>query len=300
MYNPKYDDKLFELTKKTNEISDRYSEPASEKEFGVSIEIDNEVHQKIMHWVDKSDFEVSGLGLLEYDKEENVFRVTDAILLPQKNTSVSTEINGADVAKAMFLLKDKPGTLRWWWHSHVDMDVFWSGTDLATIKELGSGGWFVATVFNKKREMKSAFCQIEPIRLMVDDIETDVVEQVDEELVETWDKDYEKNVSNVSFVSSYGGFAPNSHVPMSETEDMFPSSYLSRNQTDENRKLTKDEEEFLTYFDLDELHEMKTKGKISERVWDEAIERASDEEIDEFFECEELENMDMNIPYERE
>jgi hypothetical protein len=36
------------------------------------------------------------------------------------------------------------------------MGVFWSGTDTATIEEIGQNGLCVAVVFNKKKEMKGA------------------------------------------------------------------------------------------------------------------------------------------------
>lgn len=159
----------------------------------VKVQIDDKVFRKVMHWVNKSDFEVSGLGKVEYDKENKVLHVVDAILLPQKNTSVSTEIDAEAIGKVMYQLRASP---RWWWHSHVNMGVFWSGTDLDTIKQLGNGGWFLSTVFNKRQEMKSAFCQSAPITMFVDDIETEVVEEIDDELIKQWNEEYEKNVEN--------------------------------------------------------------------------------------------------------
>ena len=91
--------------------------------------IENEVFRKIMHWVDKSDYEVSGLGTLTCD-ENGVFRVKSAMLLPQKNGTTHTDIEAEDVGKLMYALKDQAGELRFWWHSHVNMGVFWSGTDI--------------------------------------------------------------------------------------------------------------------------------------------------------------------------
>jgi hypothetical protein len=167
----------------------------SDKEFGLKIEIDPLILQKVMHWVDKSNFEVSGLGNIVFDQESNTLKVVSAILLPQKNTGTTTDIEPAAVNKAMFLLRNEPGQLRWWWHSHVNMGVFWSGTDVDTIKKLGGGGWFAATVFNKRREMKSAFCQNEPVRLLLPDIPTSIV--VSETLTKCWDEEYEKNVENI-------------------------------------------------------------------------------------------------------
>jgi hypothetical protein len=183
---------------------------------GTNIVIDNMVYQKIMHWINKSEYEVSGLGKITY--KDGRITVIDAILLPQKNGSTHTDIEGDVVGKAMFQLKDTPGDLRWWWHSHVNMDVFWSGTDRDTIEKISDGGWFVSTVFNKKHEMRSCLNMNAPLPLgFMDNIPTRPIQFLDQELVKAWDADYEKNVEN--FVTKFsrenyyplggGGYYPN-------------------------------------------------------------------------------------------
>ena len=193
------------LNQQNNKTKEKEVE-TSDKEFGLKLSMDSAVYQKIMHWVNKSDFEVSGLGTVVYDQDNNSLKVIDAIILPQKNTGTTTDIEPEDVNKAMYLMRNSPGKLRFWWHSHVNMNVFWSGTDVDTIKKLGAGGWFCATVFNKRRETKSAFCQNEPVRLLVSDIPTEITENV--ELTKQWDEEYDKNVKNVKhdFSRSIEGF----------------------------------------------------------------------------------------------
>ena len=160
----------------------------------LAITIDDLVYQKIMHWIKKANlFEISGLGNVII--EDETIKVVDAILLEQENTSTTTDISGEYIAKAMFHLKDSPGELKWWWHSHVDMPVFWSETDTNTIEELASQGWFSATVFNKKKEMRSAYAQISPIKMLVDDIDTYVLRNLDFDMVNKWDEEYEDKVT---------------------------------------------------------------------------------------------------------
>jgi len=169
----------------------------------LKIVIEDLVYQKIMYWVDKAgNFEISGLGNVIV--EDGNIIVTDAILLTQENTSVETDISGEDISRAMYHLKDCPGELKWWWHSHVDMDVFWSGTDLATIEELSSQAWFAATVFNQKREYRSAFSQIAPVKMLVDDIETVIKRNIDRNLVDLWEKEFDEKVTvkTISVITS--------------------------------------------------------------------------------------------------
>lgn len=171
----------------------------------MKVVIDNEVYRKIMFWVNKSSYEVSGLGTVTYD-EAGIFRVNSAMLLPQKNGSTHTDIEGEDVSKLMYALRASPGDLRFWWHSHVDMPVFWSGTDMDTIKKIGAGGWFLSTVFNKKREMKSAYYAVEGNTTpwgkqpsFHDELETSVA-PLPEQNIEAWDEEYRLNVTNVQHV----------------------------------------------------------------------------------------------------
>lgn len=169
-----------------------------------TIIIEDDVYKKVMHWVNKSQFEVSGLGMVRVEKD-GVLRVVSAILLPQKNGSTHTDIEAEDVNKALYLLRESEGDLRWWWHSHVKMAVFWSGTDHDTIKKIGSGGWFAATVFNQKNEVKSCYYgasgQSTPWGnqpLFLDDLITNVTTLADPRIAE-WDAEYDKNVTVKTF-----------------------------------------------------------------------------------------------------
>ena len=168
----------------------------------LACEIDEAVFAQIMFWVNKAEGEVSGLGKIE--RVNGVLRVTSAILLKQENTSVTTDIEAAAIGKAMFELKDAPGQLNWWWHSHVNMDVFWSGTDLDTIHKIGANGWFLSTVFNKRQEMKTAYYQkgndFLP-GLFIDDISTTTVYTYDAAREAQWDKEFTDKVTEKKFSS---------------------------------------------------------------------------------------------------
>lgn len=227
-------------------------------EFDISIEIEPMVYQKVMHWVNKSDFEVSGMGTVIHDKERNVLRVVDAILLKQENGPATTELDGQSISKAMFQLKDSPGSLRWWWHSHVNMDVFWSGTDMAAIKTLGGAerdrpAWFCMTVFNKKQEMLSAYVQNQPVRMIASDLETTIAAQLPAEVVAEWDKQYDDNVENKSYtwVSKYG--------KDDDDDNLFsgPPFWETRRQDDDD-----EDEEVVT---LDELFAAHERGEVDDQ-----------------------------------
>lgn len=156
-------------------------------DLNVEVHIEEQVFQKIMHWVKKAgSYEVSGLGNVVYDKENKCLRVNEVWLLDQENTGSTTDIDENAVGKLMFEHHKAgiEGDLRFWWHSHASMNVFWSGTDMATIKELGEGGWFLNTVFNNKEEMRSCLYMTDPMDVFCDELETVITSDISDEEVE--------------------------------------------------------------------------------------------------------------------
>jgi hypothetical protein len=167
------------------------------------VHIAPEVYRKIMFWIDKAPGEVSGMGKVTYDASKNVFRVTEAYLLKQKNTGSSTELDATAICELLYDSRNSPGELRFWWHSHVNMPVFWSGTDHATIDELSRGGWILSTVFNKRREMLSSFCQVGPVKMFVNKLQTSIVVDVSEDQEKSWGKEYDDKCTTETFTSQY-------------------------------------------------------------------------------------------------
>lgn len=162
----------------------------------MKVVISREIHQKIMHWIDKAGRdEVSGLGTIVLENDDYIIK--SAMLLKQKNSGADTELSGEDVSKALFKSQSSEGMLNWWWHSHAGMSVFWSGTDTATIHELGEHGFILSTVFNNKRECLSSFYKNSDDhypRLFVDNIDTVIEDSISADTIKAWDKEYDDNV----------------------------------------------------------------------------------------------------------
>ena len=154
------------------------------------VQIDERAFQKIMYWCRKAgSYEVSGLGNVVYDPKTNTFMVDEVYLLEQENTGTSTDIKDEAIGKLMFQHHKAQkaglkGDLRFWWHSHANMNVFWSATDMATIKQLGQEGWFLSTVFNNKEEMRSAFHMTDPMSVFVDELSTVIIQSFGDKEIE--------------------------------------------------------------------------------------------------------------------
>jgi len=129
------------------------------KDFNVILPF--KVREKIQYWVDKCDKEISGLGDAWVDFDQKIISITDAFLIEQECTAVETEMDDKAIAKAMYdahvdETNGRKRNVRFWWHSHVNMAVSWSGTDTDTMGKLSEHGWFCNIVFNKKRDMRCA------------------------------------------------------------------------------------------------------------------------------------------------
>lgn len=158
------------------------------------------IFEKVMYWIDKaSPNEVSGFGNLSFNEETREFTVTDAFLLEQKVSGGSAEIDEKSLNKTMFEQRNAEGALKWHWHSHPTFNVFWSGTDDALIKQLGRPGWIVASVFNCKRESRTAFLTSvdlmgKPHDIFIDDFPTKIISQPNAQLQMAYDREFDKNV----------------------------------------------------------------------------------------------------------
>lgn len=164
-----------------------------------------EVHAQIMYYVNKSPVEISGLGRIEKASDGSLV-VTKAYLIEQENGAVTTDINEDAVAKMMFETREDKGDLNFWWHSHVDMNAFWSGTDMSTIEDFGKKGYLLATVFNKKGEHRTAYFQgtngFLP-QMFIDNISTTFGHLPTQTQLTAWEEDYKTKCKAKTYTSTW-------------------------------------------------------------------------------------------------
>src|SRR5262245_36277827 len=94
------------------------------------------VWRQIMAWASITNSEVSGMGLLEPEGDDDL-RLSRIFLLPQLGNAVATQLDPVGMADLMGQLLDEgvdPSGLRVWWHSHGREAPFWSGQDEQTIE----------------------------------------------------------------------------------------------------------------------------------------------------------------------
>lgn len=140
---------------------------------GPTIWILPRIMAKLNMYIQVVDYEISGLGTVV--RLGNDFLIDEIYLLKQKCRDAETTLDPKSVASFWMEYLEQglePTKLRFWWHSHVNMSTFWSGTDEATAERFGFGSvdYWLSVVGNKRGEYKARVDLFSPMRLTVDDL----------------------------------------------------------------------------------------------------------------------------------
>ena len=157
--------------------------------------IDPVAIKKIHYYAQAADGEVSGLGTLIKDSEGR-YVVNKVFLLDQESSGADTELNPEAISKLMVDMIGKnedPAQLKFWWHSHANMGVFWSGTDDACAETL-SHEFAFSLVVNKSREMKCRLDLYNPFRITFDGIKVTELFPEDSSLKKECEKEVKEKV----------------------------------------------------------------------------------------------------------
>lgn len=121
-----------------------------------SVYYTKEVWESITYLVDKCTQEIGWLGLVE--EYQGWYLVTEIFIPEQEVSSATTDIEPEALAALTMQLLDEgkdPNQLRYWGHSHVNMQVSPSTTDELQIQEyLQDVDFFIRGIYNKKGDSK--------------------------------------------------------------------------------------------------------------------------------------------------
>ena len=126
-----------------------------------------DVHNTLALYVASVTGEISGLGEVAYYSKTNELVVERLHLIEQESSGSETELKPE--ALQAFLMsyiegKGDPVKLRFHWHSHANMSLFWSTQD-DKLCQGWDAPWFLALVTNKKGEYLARLELREPFPL---------------------------------------------------------------------------------------------------------------------------------------
>lgn len=131
----------------------------------MKVLITKEAFLKMQSYIDLCEYEISGMGKVKV-LESGDLLVTDIRLWDQKVTGTHVDLDQDFEYKFMMQLVEEgedPNDWKVWWHSHVDMNVFWSSVDTKTMNDImkvgqdernSSPDFLLSIVGNKKAEYK--------------------------------------------------------------------------------------------------------------------------------------------------
>ena len=121
------------------------------------VEMYENVEKKIKTYCSAvGNTEIGGLIIGEIKKNGTIL-MEDIMLLKQRKTGCSFEVSDEDMMDFTKNCDSKTlGKIIGWWHSHAEMDCFWSGVDEECTKRLCKlSGFCVAMVVSSKKKWKS-------------------------------------------------------------------------------------------------------------------------------------------------
>jgi hypothetical protein len=153
-------------------------EPFNMDSKAIDLRITPYARQQLSAYIGESDTEISGFGIVE--KGHTAYTVTKLYCPVQTCSGGDTEVGAAELSSLLgdvIAAGEDPANLRLWWHSHVNMQVFWSGTDNATATELAriAGGWFISIVGNKRGDLRTRVDLAHPFTMLWDELPLRIV-----------------------------------------------------------------------------------------------------------------------------
>jgi len=171
----------------------------------MQLYIESDAWHKIQYYVDTCKTEVSGLGKIE--RRDGDFYVTDVKIFAQDVSGAHSDIEAQALAEFQVeLLKDGENPANWtlWWHSHANMNVFFSGRDIATIDESTDFRYMVSLVTNHAHDLLARVDVYDPARLHTELDVTLLLPEVPKKIADECQKEIDTKVRKKVSVSHKG------------------------------------------------------------------------------------------------
>ncbi len=165
----------------------------------MKLKIEKYAWDKIMAFTDLCPEEISGLGKVTLVDGDAI--VSDVAIFEQQVSAAHSTIEPAALAKFQSQIVKKGGSMKewcFWWHSHAEMGVFFSGTDTGTIETSTEFPYLVSLVVNKKHERKARFDIFSPVHMFCD-LDVEVVSEKNTKLITECQKEIDAKVSKPKY-----------------------------------------------------------------------------------------------------
>jgi len=139
--------------------------------------IPKEIEAKIHAYVMSVPSEIAGMGKIAVSPDGSTTTVEEVMIYEQEVTGATADLSPQAIAKWQSeLVKSGGSPKHWklWWHSHANMQAFFSGTDTDTMDRQTEGDWMISLVVNKRREREARLDLYRPFRMYMEKIHVQI------------------------------------------------------------------------------------------------------------------------------
>jgi proteasome lid subunit RPN8/RPN11 len=202
----------------------------------IEITITTEAFLKFRYFIEECPTEVSGFGRVRVvhndrghswekdlqDLPESYLQIYDIEILSQQASGAHSTIDEEVLAKFNYEKLSNGESLedyKVWWHSHADMQAYFSGTDTGTIESSTEFDYLISLVGNKAGDMKARLDFHKPFRMTFDDLTIKVEPPTDERIRKLCKEELSKKVNKRK--SFFGMFSreDDEQTPLTEDPD---------------------------------------------------------------------------------
>ena len=174
--------------------------------------------QKMYHYVDLCDYEISWLGTADYVGKGDYF-IEDVFLFKQEGSAATTEISpeglatfGEDLIRNHENGMELLNRIRAWGHSHVEMATNPSEQDKKQMDEFEESGhlWFLRLILNKRGRVECSLYHYE-MGISFRDVEWAEAGVQDDTMEDAIQKEIEEKVTTKRYYGTGGGYNGANH-----------------------------------------------------------------------------------------
>lgn len=165
----------------------------------LTLRITPDAYRKMRYFTELCDTEISGLGKVR--EMYGYLEIYDFEIFEQEVSSIHSNLDPDSLAKFMFKKISAGESLKdykVWFHSHVDMEAFFSPIDDRTIETSSEFPYLISIVTNKKGHDKVRLDIFKPLRLTIP-LEVELSFEHNEELKERCQKEIEQKLKKTSW-----------------------------------------------------------------------------------------------------
>jgi len=175
------------------------------KAYPPKLTIYREDYLRLVAYALEAKGEISGFMKVAQHDDGQGFHIHAPVIFEQECTGVTTDLDTTSVAKffddIVRVQNGDPTEYRCWWHSHVEMEVFYSGTDNKSIDEFTEDwGFAIGITVNRKGEIYTRIQYNNPLWIEIENVPLMIKETLSDSVLDKIKEDVKNFVKEKTYV----------------------------------------------------------------------------------------------------